>query len=213
MSNERKFLIAAALVTLIIVVGGVFLLGRPSKTDISNTVDQTVLLNDVKHSIGNPDAKVKIVEFGDYQCPACAQAEPTVKQLLEKNSDKIYFVFRHFPLPTHNNSRMAARAVEAAGDQGKYWEMHKIVYEKQTSWSTEAKPEEKFREFAKELGLDMDKFEEGLNKNWDNIQADYALGNQNGVNSTPTFFVNGKRQAGGLTLDDFQKLVDEEAAK
>lgn len=213
MSNERKFIIAAAVVTLVIIVGGVFLLGRPKEKVLSDKIDQSLILNDVKHSIGNPDARVKIVEFGDYQCPACAAVDPTIKQIIEKNSDKIYFVFRHFPLPTHKNARVAAKAVEAAGEQGKYWEMHGTVYQKQSEWSQENDAKAKFEAFAKDLGLDQEKFKQDMDKSWDNIQSDYALGNENAVNSTPTFFINGKRQAGGLTFEAFQKLIDEEAAK
>jgi hypothetical protein len=104
-------------------------------------VDEKSLVRETSHSIGPSDAKVTIVEFGDYQCPACAQADPTMERIIDEyaKTGKIRFVFRHFPLSIHANAMPAAEAAEAAGSQGKYFEMHAKIYAGQPEWEEEEK--------------------------------------------------------------------------
>jgi protein-disulfide isomerase len=145
-------------------------------------------INHADHHFGNPKASVSLVEFGDFECPHCAHAHPLVKQLLNEMGDQIHFVFRHFPLQeVHPHAYHAALAAEAAGKQGKFWEMHDLIYENQPALNDRL-----LLELALALGLDMEKFE----KDWNSkeaeakVDADIESGVRSGVNGTPTFFVN-----------------------
>ena len=159
---------------------------------------------------GDSEAKVMLLEYGDYQCPACAEYNPLVDRLLEDFPKDVKLVYRHFPLvQIHKNALAAAKAAEAAGKQDKFWEMHKLLYDKQDSWSEIGNAKDKFAEYAGELGLDVTKFtsdfesEEVDNK----IKADIASGNAIGINSTPTFFLNGEKVA-PRSYEEFKKLVE-----
>lgn len=212
MSGEKKFLIAIGVVTVIIIAVGVFIFGQGSNSSkaTSQKVDEAQVLGDAKHTIGDPNAKVKIVEFGDYQCPACGSAYPIVKNILEKNKDKIYFVFRNFPLiSAHPNANNAAKAAEAAGLQGKYWEMHDLLYQNQSEWSGIKDPMDKFKEYGKKIGIDEKKFQDDFDGTIGAINSDYSLGTKVGIESTPTFIINGQKYPGVLQNDQFQKIIDD----
>jgi protein-disulfide isomerase len=151
------------------------------------------------HVYGNKDAKVVIIEYGDYQCPGCGSAYSPLKTLYEKYDDKVAFVFRNYPLVTlHPNAKAASAAAETAGLMGKYWQMHDILYENQNSWSSVSadKRAEIFETYAAQIGLDKAKFRETLSKNSDKIAQkisfDQALGTKYDVSSTPTIFIDGK---------------------
>jgi protein-disulfide isomerase len=139
---------------------------------------------------GKKDAPVTIVEFSDFQCPYCARLQATLKQVLQAYPDEVKLVYKDFPLSFHKQARNAAKAARAAGEQGKYWEMHDLIFENYSSLS-----EEKFNEFAIKLNLDVNKFMKDFNSNkYDAlIQQDINLGRSVGVTGTPTLFINGKR--------------------
>ena len=208
LSYETKIFIGIGLITIILVIGGVFFLGGKSGQP-QELVDQAALTADASHSLGDPAAPVKIVEFADFQCPACATAQPIVKSVVEKNKDKVYFVFRHYPLPSHQNARIAAQACEAAGIQGKFWEMHDLLFTNQSAWSESSNAKEIFTDYASQLGLNVDQFKDDLGKVNDSINKDYTLGNQAGIDSTPTFFINGKKYPGVIQADEFQSIIDQ----
>ncbi len=212
MSTETKMLGGIGLATILIVVAGAIFMGGSATPDKPTPpADQKLLVKGDSQKITAPDAKVTLVEFGDFQCPACGASHPIVKQLLNEYEDKITFVFRHFPLPMHKNAMRAASTAEAAGAQKKFFEMHDLLFENQAEWAEEDNPEELFEKYAQELKLDIDKFNEDLKskKYEDKIKADQADGNAAGVNSTPTFFINGKVQAGGLPYDQFKAKIEE----
>jgi protein-disulfide isomerase len=151
-----------------------------------------------EHVYGNKDAKVVLIEYGDFQCPGCGSAHPIVKDLSEKYEDQMAFVYRNFPLTSiHPNARAAAAAAEAAGIQGKYWEVHNALFENQDEWS-DASTEDRgdvFARYAEQSGLDKAAFSAlltdrsaDINKK---INFDIALGRKANVSGTPTFFLNG----------------------
>lgn len=193
MSKESKVILSIIAVVLVGIVG---LVTFVNSSGGSNAVDiPERLVRDTSRTEG--EGTVQVVEFGDYQCPACAQAYPTTKKLMEEYKGKITFVFRNFPLiQIHPNAMPAAKAAEAAGEQGKFWEMHDKLYSNQQTWSVLADPTNTFVTYATDLGLDADKFKEvmasdGVKKRIDQDQSDgYAVG----VSGTPTFFINGKVQ-------------------
>lgn len=191
MTQEGKIVLGVGLASLLLIFGAVFLLSKPGTTPPVS--DPGKLVRSDSHTTGSINAKVTIVEFGDYQCPACGVAHPEVKKILSEYNGKVSFVFRNFPLPMHINADIAAEAAEAAGAQGKFWEMHDMLYEKQAEWSEKSDARIIFSGYAKSLGLDTKKFEEAITKNafQSTIQKDIEDGNTLGVNSTPTFYVNG----------------------
>jgi len=185
MSIEYKF-ISGIIATTILIIGGAMYLGsRPEKT----FADSEVLLTST-HTTGNSDSKVVLVEFSDFQCPACGAYKPVVDQLLEKYGEKILFGYRHFPLPQHENALKAAIASEAANNQGQFWAMNDYLFENQENLTAEV-----IRKGAEKLELDMKKFDEDIqNKELASlVERDKNDGNRLGVNSTPTFFLNGKK--------------------
>ena len=209
MTGENKFFIGVGVATLVLIIGGVFFFSKQSSNTQTAGSEQIDLVAGAKNTLGSPDSKIKIVEFGDYQCPACAAAHPIIKQVLDANKDKASFVFRNFPLPIHLNARDSAKAAEAAAEQGKFWEMHDLLYENQNEWSELGNAKDKFREYAQNLGLDMNKYDEDFDKVIERVNQDFALGERAGVESTPTFFINGVKYPGVIPADKFQQLMDE----
>ena len=144
---------------------------------------------------GNEQAAIKLVEYGDYQCPHCGTAYPIIKEIQSTFGDQILFVFRNFPLQeSHRYANIAAQAAEAAGKQGKFWEMHDAIFENQQQLN-----EEFIEHLAEKLGLDMEQFEEDLNSEEisTKVEDDFESGVRSGVNGTPSFFINGEKFDGG----------------
>ena len=162
------------------------------------------------HARGPKDAPVTLVKYGDYECPYCGQAHPLLKELQERVDEQVRFVFRHFPLDSvHPRARRAAQAAEAAARQGRFWEMHDLLYENQGKLS-----EEDLLRYAAELGLDLLRFEEDLANDhhaW-RIEEDRLGGIRAGVEGTPGFFVNGVRYTGPIGLDGLLVAVEEAAS-
>jgi len=219
MKREGLLLGGIGVVTLIIVIAAAFMLSGPStKSDTpeGGKITNTALLlgpQAQRTSEGTSSAKVTIVEFGDFQCPACGAAYPVVKQIKNEYQDRIYFVSRNFPLPQHVNASFAAEAAYAAFNQDKFWQMHDKLYESQSEWGekSQAEAKELIEGYAQALGLDMTAFTQSVEKNAakEKIQKDQNDGYQVGVNSTPTFFINGEKYTGVVSFDQFKKLIDE----
>lgn len=165
-------------------------------------------------SKGKADSKVTIVEFSDFQCPACGAAYPTVKRIQDEYSDRVLFVYQHFPLTQiHPLAVSAAEAAECAGAQGKFWEAHDALFENQSLWATQGAPSYGrggINEILKPLNLDEAKF----NDCWVNrqklavVQAGLDLGNRVGINATPTFFINGQKLQGAASYDTFKSEIE-----
>jgi protein-disulfide isomerase len=165
------------------------------------------------HIRGKASAPVTLVEFGDYQCPSCGYFHPIVDELLRRYPDKVKLEFHHYPLiQMHPHALAAAMAVEAAGDQGKYWEMHDLVYTHQKEWSVMPDPESEFLAFAAQLGLDANKFMRSVKSTEvdKRILEDIQRGSNLKVSGTPSFFING-RSVDPLPsgVDEFAKIVDD----
>lgn len=166
------------------------------------------------HVRGAQGGKVTLVEFGDFQCPACAAYEPLVRQIVAANPDTLSFVFRHYPLTAiHRNALLAAKASEAAALQGKFWEMHDVLYDRQKEWGETLNAREIILSYATELGLDMQKFSVDIDSSAieDKIVAEYREGVRLKVQGTPTFFLNGKMIESPQSFEAFDKLIKEAA--
>lgn len=167
-------------------------------------------INDTDHVRGSKDAKVALVEYGDFQCPACGAYYPLVKNLETDFPDNLAVIYRDFPLTSiHKNAMNGAKAAEAAGLQGKFWEMHDMLYEKQDEWSGLGDPKDTFAGYAETIGIDKDQFltDYGSKEVQDKISADINVANQLGVNATPTFYLNGEKLTNPTSYDAFKSLV------
>jgi|SRR3989344_1357461 len=158
---------------------------------------------------GSKNSPVTLIEYSDYECPYCARAEATIKDVLDEYGSKIYFVYKDFPLPFHNNAQKAAEASRCALEQNKYWEYHDALFKNQQSLDTNS-----LKTYAKSLGLDEAKFSECLdsNKYTEKVKQDMEEGQSKGVTGTPTFFVNGKMLVGAQPFDAFKEIIDKELA-
>ncbi|MDQ7008412.1 MAG: thioredoxin domain-containing protein [Acidobacteriota bacterium] len=164
---------------------------------------------------GNPawgpkDAPVTIIEFSDFECPYCARAEKTIDQIKEKYAGKVRIVFRDFPLSFHRHAQKAHEAAACAGDQDKYWEMHKLLFDNQKALAPE-----QLVSYASQIGLDMDKFKACLDSGSkaEEIAADQKAGAAAGVSGTPAFFINGRFLSGAQPFEAFAQIIDEELAR
>lgn len=160
------------------------------------------------HSQGPAGAPVTLVEYGDYQCPYCGRAYDVVKELQSRLGDDLRFVFRNFPLTeSHPFALGAAEAAEAAGEQGKFWEMHDMLYEHQ-----QALDHDDLMRYARDLGLDVDRFHTALHDHTQipRIQADFDSGNESGVQGTPTFFVNGRQYEDAYDVESLMRAIQSE---
>lgn len=154
---------------------------------------------------GPKDAKITVVEFSDFQCPYCNRGAANIAQVLKENAD-VKLVFKNLPLPFHQQAKGAAIAALAAGKQGKFWEMHDKLFENQSKLS-----EEPWAEFAKDIGIDVEKFKKDLEDESlaKQVDEDLALAQKLGVRGTPGFFVNGVQLQGAQPPSEFNKIIEE----
>lgn len=201
MSKVRWIIFSAVIV---LVLGGLVIYSRISNPsiDVSNLNTNSVIAASAQngqiadHVFGKADSKVVFIEYGDFQCPSCGGAYAQVKAATEQYQDKVAFIFRNFPLTTiHPNARVASAAAEAAGLQGKYWEMHDLLYQSQSAWEnlTGNQRTAEFVGYAGQISLDEAKFKTDLASSLVNkkISFDQAIGKKIGVDATPTFYLNG----------------------
>jgi protein-disulfide isomerase len=163
------------------------------------------------HVRGSPDAPVVLVEYGDYECPSCARAYWVIKELLEQLGDQISFVFRNFPISeTHPRAEAVAEALEAAGGQGRFWEMHDWFYEHQHQLEGLD-----LEHHAEDIGLDVELWRKELREraHLDRVHEDLETGRHSGVTGTPTLFINGVRYRGDYEVASMLAAIQEQAAK
>lgn len=194
-----------------VVIGIVALIVMSSKGNGNSTTVAAV--TDQDHIRGLQSASAVIIEYSDFQCPACGAYYPTMKSIEQKYGDRIGVVYRHYPLTQlHQNAELAARASEAANLQNKFWEMHDLLFERQKVWSTDSAVAKTFTDYAQELNMDAAKFTADLNSSAvkDRVAKDVTSGNVVGITGTPTFFLNGKKLTNPGSEEAFIKLIDAE---
>ena len=188
-----------------------------STTPASFTATQTAPLTSADHEHGDATAKMTLIEYGDFECPACGAYEPIVEQLYKTYGDRVLFVFRNFPLyQIHPFAMIGAQAAEAANLQGKYWEMHDLLYAKQAEWTANTAlsasdvASKYFNGYAQSLGLDVAKFDTDINSAavTARVQADLASGNAAQIDHTPTFFITLTQIPHPNSYAEFQQDLD-----
>ena len=184
----------------------------------NNTTSSTATAQPTSHTIGTSAKGVKLVEFADYECPYCQGVAPIIKQVQNEFKDRVVFQFVNFPLTSvHVNAFSAARASEAAGLQGKFWEMHDALYDTNNwkVWTVATDPTVQYNSYAAQLGLNLAQFKTDFasSKVNDSITADMSAGTKLNVQGTPTYFLNGVETKINPTLADFEKVLNAALAK
>jgi len=165
-----------------------------------------VPVSPVDHSLGPDHAPVTVVEYGDFECPTCKQAAPAVKVLLERFAGKVRLVFRHFPLEeAHPHALRAAEAAECAGGQGKFWQMHDLLFENQQHLKIN-----NLQAYAEQLELDMPRYTAEMDDEiyLQRVREHLASGHESGVRGTPTFYVNGRVQDVSFGMKSLQDAIE-----
>ena len=199
---------------------GVSLSMYSPKTDVSAKDSDNQTINDKSTVLtlrsddwvrGDRDAKAIVIEYSDFECPACSYYYTITKQIEKDMGSKVAIVYRHFPLTSiHRNAQPAAVATEAAGLQGKFWEMHDMLFEKQSEWSALEDTKTIFTQYAKKLGLKTDEFAKALDSTdlKNKVEASYNEAIELELPGTPSFFLNGKEIAPS-SVDEFKRLITE----
>ena len=206
MKRYLPFLIVAAVA--LITFGGGFALYRSKKLAAPSAMSGAA---GGIHVRGKADAAVTIEEFGDFQCPPCGGMSGVLHKLGDEYGSRLRLIFHHFPLAIHAHAREAAIAAEAAQEQGKFWEMHDVLYKEQALWSKAPDVPALFNGYASSIGLDMERFKKDLLNPAvaARVDADQKLGTSRGVTSTPTIFVNNTTlPAAEINPDGIHKAVE-----
>lgn len=199
------------------VIGGILLLFAVYFFVIDRTISDSSVAGEksVSDSVwirGNQQAEIKLVVYSDFQCPACALYGKTLENIFQNYQEKVQIEFKHFPLNIHKNANKASLAAEAAGIQGKFWEMHDILFDKQSLWANEKNPDDNFVAFASEIGLDVEKFKNDYNDAdiLREVNVDLKEGRLLKINATPTFYLNNNKLedvSPQMLQEEIEKLI------
>ncbi len=209
-------------VICVMVLGGLVFVSRQEKVEVGDVKTHKIVEpsaangNIGDHVFGSDEGKVVLVEYGDFQCPACKSAYPVLKNIKEEYKDDLTFIFRNNPITQiHPNAKVASAAAEAAGLQGKYWEMHDILYEQQNAWANASIDERQalLINLAEEIEVpDIDKLKADMSSEEinDKINFDLTLGRKDNVSGTPSIFLNGERVESNVWADivKFKELIE-----
>ncbi len=194
-------------VMVVVVVVASFWLGTvwDNKTATPGTKQPGTSKAGIDPKAGPDSAKVKIVEYSDFQCPFCGRVVQTIKQIKEEYGDQVQITFRNYPLSFHQYAQKAAEAAECANVQGKFWEMHDMMFSHQNALRTDD-----LKSYAKQLGLDQAKFDSCLDNGEmkAEVERDFQDGTRAGVQGTPAFIINGELVSGALPFEKFKEVID-----
>ncbi|MBK8248318.1 MAG: DsbA family protein [Gemmatimonadetes bacterium] len=213
--NQKGMFTVLGLIAAAFAVFIVYQMNKPTGQEAVTIDPGTPLPTAAGYTMGSPDAPVKVIEFADFECPACAQfftlTEPDVRARLVETG-QVSYTFMDFPLPMHPNTWPASNAAACANEQGKFWEYHDILFQMQDQWSGFAtrRPGGKFKEFAQQVGLDVGKWESCFDaqKYNLNIKAHEQEAVKRGAGQTPTFIIGNRRVPGSISFDKFKAYVD-----
>lgn len=222
-ANKATIWTIVALIVVVtagLIIASIYSSGQAGSNTAGFTATVAPAITNADWSIGNPDAKVTLIEYGDFECPACGEYYPVVQQLIQNYSSTVRFVFRNFPLYSiHPFAGIGAQAAEAAGALGgtaKYWAMNDALYEHQADWSTNSAltPEQVvsqyFNGYAQTIGLNVSQFDAEINATsvLQKIQDDVSGGSSAQIDHTPTFFVNLTQIPNPTSMQDFENTLN-----
>jgi protein-disulfide isomerase len=208
MNIRRTLFWSGFVVVLVLIVWGLIAsMGRQASTPVFGT---PVPVSSADHVRGPSGAPVTVIEYSDFQCPACEAYYLLMEQLLSGASTTMRLVYRHFPLPQHPNAALAAQASEAAGMQGKFWEMYGLLFQDHAEWTDVPDPHQAFDGYALRLGLNVGKFKSDMDSAAAKgiVDGQLAEGQSIGIDYTPTFFVNGKVINNPQSYEQFKAIID-----
>lgn len=215
MNTKRLFFWIGFVVVLGLIVWGLIAaMNKSSATGTANGNYSTPApVTSADHVRGPANAPITLIEYADFQCPACEAYEPVLEKLEAATSTSFQIVYRYFPLPQHPNALPSAYAAEAAGLQGKFWEMHDLLFANHADWTELPDPTSVFVGYATQLGLDVNKFKSDMNSDAvkARIQRDLDEGTNIGVNYTPSFFLNGHIINNPQSYDEFIAILQNAA--
>jgi protein-disulfide isomerase len=208
MKNIKSYIWIGAVIIILI---GLMIWGVGSTSGI-NPPFEAGAVHPLDNVMGNATSSVVIIEYSDFECPACRTYYGVMKQLMVEFGSKVAFVYRDFPLvEIHANAEFAAEAAQAAGKQGKFWEMHDLLFEKQDEWASVNNPESMFESYATLLGISIEKFKTDINSKEviDFVRAERASAIKLKLSGTPTFFVNGQQIQNPSSVDAFRIIIND----
>jgi len=211
MDTQKRIIVWGSAILIIgIIAVGAWSIATGPKTPVNNKGLLTEAAGASDWTKGAQNPKVTLVEYSDFQCPACGAYFPMIEQVVAEYGNRLSFTYRHFPLTQHKNALVASYASEAAGKQGKFWEMHKMIFEHQTDWSEENNASEIFRGYAQELKLDLARYDTDIASPEikDAVAHDKETGLSSGVDSTPSFYLNGKKMQSPRSYDELKALIE-----
>ncbi len=214
MNIKRILTWLAFIVIVALIIVGLVVASKKHPTTSESAIPLPAPVTSADWMRGNPNAPVTLVEYGDFQCPACQAYYPVVEQVFAAASSTVRMVFREFPLPQHADAIPAAKAAEAAGDQGKFWQMYALLYPNGSDWDTLADPTTVFNGYAQKLGLNMTQFALDMNSTTtaQKITDSATVGTAAGIDATPTFFINGYRIQNPESYDEFIQAIQTAAS-
>jgi len=216
MNTDTKVIGGIVTVTVLMIVGLTLFGGQEGSTTEPIAVDDGQVTRDYSPRKGAATAPVQLVEFGDFQCPACGRVFPLINQALTEYGDQLSFTWRHYPLTTiHSNALPASRAAAAAGAQGKFFEMYDLIFAGQSEWSSLRDTSGVFAGYATTLGLDLNQYQTDLTNDalLTQIQTDMGDGNALGVNGTPSFYINNEPIDAFVSYDALKASIDAALAR
>lgn len=212
MDTQKRIIIwfSATLVVVIVAIGAYQVATGPRTELARKDGTLSLAIDQSDHTKGSKTPKVTFVEYSDLQCPACGAYYPRFEEMFAEHKDSISFTYRHFPLPQHKNALSSAYATEAAGKQGKFWEMVDLIFKNQSEWSESATASVIFEGYAEKLGLDVALYKNDASS--DAVKAkvdrDQKSGKLSAVDHTPTFFINGKMSDNPRSTEDIKVLIE-----
>lgn len=212
MDTQKRIIIWFSAVLVVAIAGiGAYQVATGPRAELPRK-DGTLSLaiDQSDHTKGSTTPKVTFVEYSDLQCPACGAYYPMLEEMFAEYKDSISFTYRHFPLPQHKNALSSAYASEAAGKQGKFWEMVDLIFNNQSEWSESTTASAIFEGYAEKLGLDIAQYKNDVNSDVvkEKVDRDQKSGKLSAIDHTPTFFINGKMSDNPRSTEELKALIE-----
>lgn len=214
MNIKRALTWAIFIIIVGLIIWGMIAASKKHPTTSEVSISLPTPVTPADWTRGNPNAPVTLVEYADFECPACQAYYPVVEQVFNAASSTVRMVFREFPLPQHADAIPAAKAAEAAGNQGKFWDMYGLIYSNHADWETLSDPTSVFVGYAQKLRLNMAQFNADIKSAIvaKKISDEVTTGTAAGIDATPTFFINGKRIENPESYDEFIQDIQNAAS-